>query len=198
MNAALQHTRGALVALLAGAALAACQSMPAATETASETAQPDLTPVSDSYRLAPGDTIRVTVFEEDNISGEFAVDDEGRLSLPLVGEVEAAGKTRREVQDAITAALSDGLLVDPKVATEILSFRPYYLFGEIAAPGRYDFSKDLTVMNAIATGGGFTYRSNRRYVYIKHAGRDAETRYELTPTLMVRPGDTVRIGERIF
>ncbi|WP_417476793.1 polysaccharide biosynthesis/export family protein [Maricaulis sp.] len=150
------------------------------------------------YRLGAGDQLRIIVFGEDDLSGEFVVDGRGTVSLPLIGEIDAGGLTPREFQQAFAAALRDGYLNDPRVSVEVINFRPYYILGEVEAAGEYPFSDGLTVMNAVATAGGFTYRANRRVVFIRHAGSDQEVEVPLLAVTEVQPGDTIRIGERFF
>lgn len=95
-------------------------------------------------------------------------------------------------------ALKDGYLRDPRVSAEVLNFRPFYILGEVQEPGEYPFTNNLTVLNAVATAGGFTYRAAKDRVYIKRNGADTEQREPLTATTRVWPGDTIRIGERLF
>jgi protein involved in polysaccharide export with SLBB domain len=154
--------------------------------------------VTEDYRLGSGDKLRIIVFDEPSLSGEFLVDGTGAVSLPLIGEIEASGKTVRELQRDIELALKDGYLNDPKVSAEVLNFRPFYILGEVNIPGTYPYTDGLTVLNAVATAGGFTYRANERVVYIRRAGELKEQPYKMTSSTPVRPGDTVRIGERIF
>ena len=150
------------------------------------------------YRLGTGDQIRLIVFGEESLSGEFVVDGSGHVSLPLIGEVLARGKTIREFQRSTEAALREGYLNDPRVSAEVLNFRPFYILGEVNNSGEYAYSDGLTVLNAIATAGGFTYRANTRYIFIKRADAVNEVQYPLTATTPVQPGDTIRIAERFF
>lgn len=150
------------------------------------------------YRLGSGDKIRLNVFGEEMLSGEFAVDGSGMVSLPLVGEVEASGQTVREFQKTVEAVLRDGYLNDPRVSAEVANFRPYYILGEVNKPGTYPYSDGLTVMNAVAVAEGFSYRANQKMVFIRRDGEEKEVQYPLTSTTRVRPGDTVRIAERLF
>jgi protein involved in polysaccharide export with SLBB domain len=153
---------------------------------------------SASYRLGVADRLRLTVFNEPALSGEFTVSPGGDVSLPLIGNVPATGRSVAELQDDIQHRLADGYLRDPKVAIDILSFRPFYILGEVSKPGEYPFSDGLTVMNAVATAQGFTYRANKKYAFVKHRGETEEKRVPITADLQVVPGDTIRIGERYF
>lgn len=150
------------------------------------------------YRLGAADKVRVIVFNEPTLSGEFTVGDSGMLSLPLIGTVQALGRSTRELTDDITAKLADGYLINPRVSLDVLTYRPFYILGEVTKPGEYPYSAGLTVMNAVARAEGFTYRANKRRVFIKRAGQPQEQRVDLTPDLQVMPGDTIRIGERYF
>jgi len=150
------------------------------------------------YQLGIQDELRVTVFNEPNLSGQFVVNSNGMLSLPLIGEVRAAGTTIDQLRGEITTKLGDGYLKNPKVSLQVLTFRPFYILGEVNKPGKYPYSTGLTVLNAVATAEGFTYRANKRRVFVKHAGVADEKPIELTPNTPVQPGDTIRIGERYF
>ncbi len=150
------------------------------------------------YRLDNGDRLRVTVFGEEALSGEFLVDGTGIVSMPLVLDIQAAGKTLREFQQDYAEKLSAGYLNDPKVSAEVINYRPFYILGEVGRPGEYPFTSGLTVMNAVATAEGFSYRANKRVVYIKSPNAAEEVAVALTAATKVQPGDTIRIGERLF
>ncbi len=150
------------------------------------------------YLLGPADKVRVTVYGEPSLSGEFFISGSGVMSLPLIGEIRAGGMTLGQFQTAVQKSLSDGYLKDPRVSAEVLTFRPFYILGEVEKPGTYPYTAGLTVLNAVATAGGFTYRADKRTVWIKHNGETSEVKGELTPSIVVAPGDTIRIGERFF
>lgn len=153
---------------------------------------------NEEYRLDTGDKIRVTVFNEPTLSGEFSVGSEGTVSLPLVGEVTAKDKTPQKLAGEVQSKLADGYLREPKVGIEVATYRPFFILGEVSAPGQYPYSNGLTVMNAIATAQGFTPRANKNVAFIRRAGATREEALELTPALRVWPGDTIRLGERYF
>jgi protein involved in polysaccharide export with SLBB domain len=150
------------------------------------------------YLLGSSDKVRVTVYGEPTLSGEFFVTGSGMVSLPLIGEVKAAGLSLRQFQDAVQKSLSDGYLKEPRVSAEVLTFRPFYILGEVTKPGTYPYTSGLTVLNAVATAGGYTYRADKKQVFMKRNGATDETKIELTPSVTVAPGDTIRIGERFF
>jgi polysaccharide export outer membrane protein len=158
---------------------------------------PAANPVAD-YRLGSGDKIRVITFGEDALTGEFFVGGSGKVSLPLIGEVQAAGLSIPEFQKEVEGALKDGYLKEPRVSVEVLNYRPFYILGEVTKPGEYPYTNGLTVLNAVATANGFTYRANTKKVFIKRANSTAEQEVPLTSTTPVAPGDTIRIAERFF
>lgn len=172
----------------------ACQSAPGAPRAADASANRE-TPV---YRLGSGDELRITVFGQSDLTGQFEIDGSGSIAMPLVGEVPAASLTVRELEDAIKARLADGYLRDPRVSAEVANYRPYYILGEVNRPGEYPYTSGLTVQNAVAAAGGYTYRANQRVVFIKALEDDRELNYQLSPQIQVQPGDTIRIGERLF
>jgi polysaccharide export outer membrane protein len=149
------------------------------------------------YRLGPSDQLRITVFNEPGLTGPYVVGAQGTIAYPLVGDVRAAGLTVAEFTEALRVALSEYVRT-PNVSVEVTNYRPFFILGEVQRPGSYPYLVDLTVMNAVATAGGFTYRANRNRVFIRHAGQSEERTYNLTVSTLVMPGDTVRIGDRIF
>lgn len=188
---------------LAMLALTVCVMVGATSGTAHAQAAIGNTPVSASaqpadYLLGPADKVRVTVYGEPSLSGEFFISGSGVMSLPLIGEIKAGGMTLGQFQTAVQKSLSDGYLKDPRVSAEVLTFRPFYILGEVEKPGTYPYTAGLTVLNAVATAGGFTYRADKKNVWIKHNGETTEQKSELTPSIVVAPGDTIRLGERFF
>lgn len=151
------------------------------------------------YRLGAGDQLRINVFGEADMTGQYTVNGQGMVAFPLVGEVEAAGKTLPEFSQHLADTLREReILRNPSVSAEVINYRPFFILGEVRTPGTYPYSANLTVLNAVATAQGFTYRADDDWVFIKHANEDAERRYRLTTTTPVQPGDTIRIGERRF
>lgn len=150
------------------------------------------------YRLGSGDKIRLITFGEPSLSGEFLVSGSGKVSAPLVGELDAVGLTAREFQTKVEDAYKNGYLKEPKVSVEVLNYRPFYILGEVNTPGTYPYTNGLTVVNAVATAGGYTYRANTKRVFIKRQDSDKEEEYPLDSATPVVPGDTLRISERFF
>lgn len=155
-------------------------------------------PADDNYALGAGDKIRLNVFNEETLSGEFSVGSEGTVSLPLIGDVVAKGKSPQQLASEVQAKLADGYLREPKVSIEVSAYRPFFILGEVKAPGQYPYASGMTVMNAIATAQGFTPRAAKKVVYIRRANSTEEVAMELTPSLRILPGDTIRLGERYF
>lgn len=149
------------------------------------------------YRLGPGDRLRISVFGEPNLTGEFVVSTNGMVSYPLIGDHSAQGKTVGEFTDTLRTALTRYVL-RPNISVEVMNYRPFFILGEVENPGTYPYAAGLNVMNAVATAGGFNYRADTRRVFIKHADELAEREYGLTSTTPILPGDTVRIPERRF
>lgn len=153
--------------------------------------------VSD-YRLAIQDRVKVTVYNEPTLSGEFLVNADGAVAYPLIGNVPAQNRTASELKAAIRQRLADGYVRDPSVAVEILSFRPLYIYGEVNAPGQYPYTSGLNVLNAVALAKGFTYRADQKRIFMKHANEPAKAESRVAPDAPVAPGDTIRVAERFF
>lgn len=154
------------------------------------------TPVE--LRLAPGDKLRVTVFGEDRLSGEYQIDNGGSISLPLAGTIEGAGLTKSQLEQSITTQLKSQYLRNPKVTVDVISYRPFYVLGEVQKPGEYQFRSGLNVLTAIAIAGGSTYRANSSKVLIQRSGSTEEKEYPQSPSVLLMPGDVVRVPERFF
>lgn len=154
--------------------------------------------VEQDYHLGVADKVRILVYDEPTLSGEFLVNANGSISMSLIGDVRAQGRTASDVAEEIRAKLADGYIRAPKVSIDVLSFRPYYILGEVKKPGQYPYSSGLTVLNAVATAEGFSYRADRKFVYMKRAGELKEQKIRLEASTLVSPGDTIRIGERFF
>ena len=152
--------------------------------------------VDTDYPLGVADKVRVIVFDEPSLSGEFIVNDNGALSMPLIGDVRAVGQTATEIAAVIQRKLMDGYVLQPRVSIDILTFRPFYILGEVNKPGEYPYSSGLTVDGAVATAQGYTYRADKRSIYIKRAGEARSVKSRIAPDLKIRPGDTIRVGER--
>jgi len=189
--------RSVLVGLALAFALAGCAQSPLSVDPTLVEAD-GVARVVPEYRLGPADKVRVNVFGEEALTGEFLVGRSGKISLPLIGEVQAAGLTISELQESIALALRQGYINEPRVNAEVLNYRPFYILGEVNTPGEYPYTNNLTVLNAVATSGGFTYRADTRRVYIKRADGIGEVAFPLSTATQVAPGDTIRIGERFF
>jgi polysaccharide export outer membrane protein len=189
----------AVLALLAAIVLSACASNGAKDAVvANDAGSSDAVSQLDDYRLGPSDKVRLIVYGEPDLSGEFSINARGQISLPLLGEVDAAGMTIEEMRKKVSAGLSAGYVKDARVAAEVVEYRPYYILGEVGAPGEYPYSSGITVFKAVAAAKGFSYRANKGSVFIKRANSDEEVKYKLTQSLLVFPGDVVRVSERFF
>jgi len=152
----------------------------------------------EQYQLGAGDQVKVTVYGEEDLSGEFEIDGTGKIGMPLIGAVKVGGKKLAEAEAAITALLLDGYLVTPRVNLEVMNYRPFYILGEVDRPGSYPYVNDMTVLNAVALAAGFTYRANKKKIEITRKIDGVEQKITVDITAKVLPGDIIRIDERFF
>lgn len=178
--------------------LSACGWGPPPLENTDDFHRAENRPLEEIYRLGTGDELRIIVFGEEDLSGEFTVDDSGVISMPLIGEVEAAGKTLRELTASVTARLKDGYLKNPQTSVQIVSYRQFYIYGEVYKPGNYPFKIGLNVTGAIATAGGYTYRADQDEVYITRDIDGKRQEFSAPPSVRVFPGDLIKVPERYF
>src|ERR1041385_2090741 len=134
--------------------------------------------IEDSYQLGTGDKVRVIVFGEEDLGGEFQVDGNGRISLPLIGQVQASGRTAAALEADITDQLQNGYLQSPRVSVEITTYRPFYIIGEVTRPGEYPYVNGMSALNAIALAGGFTTRAEESTIYIRRNGSPREEKLD--------------------
>ncbi len=149
------------------------------------------------YRLGPGDQVRVVVFRHEDLSGEFELDGNGSFSMPLIGEVRANGLTARELEETIAELYADGYLVNPVVSVEVLTYRPFYILGEVNNPGQYEYEAGMTVLNAVAKAGGFTYRAKQDGILLQRGGAGAPP-VVVSGNTRIQPGDIITVPERFF
>ena len=150
-------------------------------------------------RLQSGDQLKVIVFGEDALSGIYEISPAGTITMPLIGAVSAAGRTTSDLARALTHAYASGkLLQEPKISVSVVTYRPFYIFGEVTTPGKYPYTSGLDVLTAVATAGGFTYRASRTSVLIRHPGDDVWQEYSLGAPILIQPGDLIRVPERYF
>jgi polysaccharide export outer membrane protein len=163
----------------------------------------DLPPLAEvgsaAYSLGPGDQVRIITFGEENLTGEFRVNDSGNIALPLLGAVHAAGLTSAGLESAVAAALKRGNLVrNPSVAVEVIAYRPVYVLGEVNKPGQYAYQPGMTVVTAVAVAGGFTYRAVDGYVAIVRSIGGNAVEGRASRQAFVQPGDVITVFERRF
>lgn len=151
------------------------------------------------YRLGPGDKLRVTVFNEGDLSGDFTIDGQGFVRLPLVGQVQAAGLTSFGLESRIGESfVNGGFLVNPKVAVEITTYRPFYIIGEVAKPGEYAYINAMTAPNAIALAGGYTEKAVESTIWIRRLGQPKEREFRADESTRIQPGDVVRVDRSTY
>ncbi|MCB1833960.1 MAG: polysaccharide export protein [Geminicoccaceae bacterium] len=149
------------------------------------------------YTVAAGDRLRINVFRHEDLSGEFELDGRGNFSMPLIGQVSANGLSSTELETRIEDMLKDGYLVDPQVSIEVLTYRPFYILGEVNSPGSYEYSNGMTVLNGVALAGGFTYRADQNDIILQRGSANAP-KVAVSVTTAIAPGDVVTVGERYF
>jgi polysaccharide export outer membrane protein len=151
-----------------------------------------------AYRLDAGDKLRVVVYGQEGLTNTYAIDAGGSITMPLIGAVPARGRTPAGLAAEITAKLRNGYIRDPSVAVEIESYRPFFILGEVAAPGQYPYVPNMSVESAVAIAGGFSPRARRDRVTLTHTDDSGSMRMVVPLGTALSPGDTVLVGERWF
>jgi polysaccharide biosynthesis/export protein len=151
-----------------------------------------------AYHLDAGDRLRVVVYGQEGLTNTYAIDAAGSITMPLIGTVPARGRTPAGLATEIAAKLRGGFIRDPSVAVEIEAYRPFFILGEVAAPGQYPYVPNMTVESAVAIAGGFSPRARRDSVTVTHTEASGSGRYVVPLGTSISPGDTVLVGERWF
>lgn len=154
---------------------------------------------SPEYHVQIGDTLSIQIFGEEDLSGSYFIREDGSITLPLIGMQSIADKTVREIEAGLAAQYSDGYLIDPIVSVSLEKTAPIYILGEVESPGRYDYTPDLKVINAVALAGGYTFRAKKNKMQILRNQNNALERFENLPSeTVLKPGDIIVIEERFF
>ena len=194
--------RSLALALLFALGLGACSggpvgggSVPTAARADGAAAQVLATP---AYKLGSGDRLKVTVFRHEDLSGEFSLDGTGTFGMPLVGEIDAAGLTNRELEQRIVEKLREGELIrEPQVSVEVLNYRPFYILGEVKTPGAYPYQNNMNVLNGVVLAGGFTTRAFKNDFVLQRGGSNSPP-VRVPGDTQLLPGDIVTVQERFF
>lgn len=165
-------------------------------ETAEESVLP--TPASDDA-LNVGDLLRITVFGVEELTNTYRIDSKGVLTVPLVGDLEAKGKTKEQLQSEIAQSLIEGGYYNsPSVTVEVMELAPFYILGEVKNPGRYPYEPELDIFKAIAVAGGYTPRAAKDKVIIIRNVNGRKTEIEATEATEILPGDSIKVKQRFF
>ncbi len=151
-----------------------------------------------AYRLDAGDKLRVVVYGQEGLTNTYAIDAGGSITMPLIGAVAARGRTPTRLAAEISAKLRNGFIREPSVAVEIEAYRPFFILGEVAAPGQYPYVPNMSVESAVAIAGGFSPRARRDSVTLTHTDDSGPMRMVVPLGTAIGPGDTVLVGERWF
>ena len=154
--------------------------------------------INQPYMLDAGDRIRITVFEQPELTNTYSVDQAGYISVPLIGGVPARGQTLQQIEASIAAKLRNGYLRDPDVSAEIDRYRPVFIMGEVGAAGQYSYVPGMTAQKAIAVAGGFSPRANQDNVDVTRQLNGKILTGRVLTTDPVLPGDTIYVRERLF
>lgn len=189
-----------IVAAIAGAlSVAGCSASSSTIATSYESARAESPRVpAGIYTLGPNDQVRVQVYNEPTISGDYMVDGAGFLAIPVAGRVRAIGMTTAQLERQITAKLNSGILKDARVTVQVSGYAPFYIRGEVKKPGEFPFKPGLTLGDAVALAGGYTYRADESKAYVRSAGAGVENARPLDVDRSISPGDNIRIPERFF
>ena len=153
---------------------------------------------AEPYILGTGDRLRISVFGQEGVSNSYFVDAGGYVNIALIGPVAARGLTAPALAQAISAKLREGYIRDPHVSVEVEAYRPFYILGEVNAPGQYPYQPGMSVETAIAIAGGYSPRADKRNAMLTRAMNGAPFKSKVPLQTPLRPGDTVNVGERWF
>ncbi len=167
------------------------------TEQAQSTQAPDNFE-NEQYKVGPGDLIKITIFNQEELSGEYLINGAGQIALPLIGDINAKDLTAKQVEQGIANKLKPDYLLNPRVNVQVLNYRPFYILGEVKSPQSYPYVDGMTYLNAVAIAGGFTYRAKEDYVMVVRMKDPKKIEIRLNMDERVMPGDVIHVEERFF
>jgi len=180
--------------LIVTASLAACA---ATSETRDGTTA--ALPGTPAYILAPGDRLKIKVFDEPDLTGEFQIDENGKIAFPLAGEIPAAGLALDAFRAELTQQLQGGYVRNPRITIDILNYRPINIIGEVKNAGQFAYRPGISAHDIAAIAGGYTYRANQNMIYVSRNSSKNTITVDLNEDIFViMPGDSIKIPERFF
>lgn len=150
------------------------------------------------YILGAEDKIKITVFGEKDLSGDYKLGGDGTIAIPLIGVINLQNLSLRQAERQIEEKLKDGYLKNPSVSIEVAESRPFYIMGEVRRPGSYNYINGMSVLQAVAISGGYTYRANQKTVDILRGNATPQEPKPYPPEAAVRAGDIIFVRERFF
>lgn len=177
--------------LLAGGAVSACASAPPAIENVAAYYERP-------YALGGGDTVRVAVYGEQELSQTYRISQSGHISVPLIGDVQAAGRSTKQIQREISERLANGYLRDPSVTVQVADPRPVFILGEVGAAGQYPYAEGMNGMKVVALAGGYGARAKRDRLLVTRVYDGRPVTFRANPYDPIHPGDAIRVPERLF
>ena len=169
-----------------------------AEENLNQLSKSDNSSLSHDYKFGSGDVIKVTIFNHEDLSGEYVINGAGVIALPLIGDVLTKDLTVKQVEEAIINKLKPDYLLNPRVSVQVLNYRPFYILGEVKSPQSYPYVDGMTYRNAVAIAGGFTYRAKEDHVLVIRANDEVKNELKLSIDDKVQPGDQIHVEERFF
>ncbi|UOA08268.1 polysaccharide biosynthesis/export family protein [Methylobacter sp. S3L5C] len=154
--------------------------------------------INEEYKLGSGDLIKITVFNQEDLSGEYTINGAGKIALPLIGDVETKDLTVKQVEEGIANKLKPDYLLNPRVNVQVLNYRPFYILGEVKGPQSYPYVDGMTYLNAVAIAGGYTYRAKENHVIVIRMNDRQKKELRLNMNEKVLPGDVIHVEERFF
>jgi polysaccharide export outer membrane protein len=210
MHRKFRRFAGAVLALIVNAALAGCSELlpfdlgpgvvaeaPGWGATVVAVASSGEDEVDGPYLLDAGDRLRIFVYGNPNLSRLYTVDQQGMVSVPLIGEVPARGRTTKSLARVIAARLGAQYVREPHVTVDIAQSRPFFILGEVRNAGQYPYVSGITAKAAVAIAGGFADRADERRIQITRRRFDGIIeKMDVPPDYVVQPGDTLYVYER--
>ncbi|HXN31699.1 MAG TPA: polysaccharide biosynthesis/export family protein [Polyangiaceae bacterium] len=143
------------------------------------------------YRIGPGDMLRVVVWKHDELSAQVAVRPDGAISLPLVGDVPATGRSAIEIASDVQQRLHRFYQDDPPVTVQVQEVKSYkiYVVGEVNKPGEFAPSQEVTVLMSLSLAGGFTRFADVDRIVIVRRDARGERRIPFDYSAVIQHGD---------
>ena len=150
------------------------------------------------YILGSGDEIKISVYNESDLTSRVKIDKSGTISFPFIEDIQVIGLSTQELEEKIKAGLLGDYLINPQVDVSIVTHRPFFIHGQVKRPGGYPYQEGITLDKAIAIAGGLASRASNSNWVLTRVVDGKKVIIEANVATRVNPDDIIKIEQSFF